>query len=172
VIFIVFEKCHGTGKFITWQPRLGSLPHRNPTVKCSGSSAGAAVKLLYDQWLQPVAWSVISCTLNGLRVRHIQKQDSNKIVKQQCVALAVTWGMEACVQWQLLKNDFRVKYKQSEKMLTEANKWVLRVDGFMDYVRCPEFWITIKHNVPETGSVSVFRWGKGDAYSVGSLRRS
>lgn len=40
VIFIVFEKCHGTGKFITRQPRLGSLPHRNPAVKCSGSSAG------------------------------------------------------------------------------------------------------------------------------------
>jgi hypothetical protein len=31
---------------------------------------------------------------------------------------------------------------------------------------------TIKHSVSETGSVPVFRWGEGDTYSVGSLRKS
>jgi hypothetical protein len=29
-----------------------------------------------------------------------------------------------------------------------------------------------KHNVSETGSVSVFRWGKGENYSVGAVRKS
>lgn len=37
---IVFEKCHGTGEFITRQPWLGSVPHTNPTVIFSGSSVG------------------------------------------------------------------------------------------------------------------------------------
>jgi hypothetical protein len=31
---------------------------------------------------------------------------------------------------------------------------------------------TRKHNVSETGSVSILRRGEGDTYSVGSLRRS
>jgi hypothetical protein len=39
---------------------------------------------------------------------------------------------------------------------------------------CPSSDIleTIKHNVSETGSVSVLRWGGEDTYSVGSLRKS
>jgi len=59
--FIVFENCHGTGKFITQQLWLGSLPHRNPTVNFSGSSVGAVVKLPCDQWLRSEVWTVISC---------------------------------------------------------------------------------------------------------------
>jgi hypothetical protein len=39
---------------------------------------------------------------------------------------------------------------------------------------CPSSGIlnTRKHNVSVSGSFSVLRWGKGDNYSVGSLRRS
>jgi hypothetical protein len=41
VLYLLFsKKCHRTGKFITQQPMLGSLPHRNPTVKFPGRSAG------------------------------------------------------------------------------------------------------------------------------------
>jgi hypothetical protein len=29
-----------------------------------------------------------------------------------------------------------------------------------------------EHNVSETGSVSVLRWGGGDTYSLGSLRKN
>jgi hypothetical protein len=31
---------------------------------------------------------------------------------------------------------------------------------------------TRKHNISETGCVSVHRWGDGDSYYVGSLRKS
>jgi hypothetical protein len=31
---------------------------------------------------------------------------------------------------------------------------------------------TSKHNVSGSGSVSIFRWGEGDTYSVGSLKKS
>jgi hypothetical protein len=38
---------------------------------------------------------------------------------------------------------------------------------------CPSTGIlnTIKHTVPETGSVSVFRWAKGNTSSVGSVQK-
>jgi hypothetical protein len=31
---------------------------------------------------------------------------------------------------------------------------------------------TKEHNVSETGYVSVFMWGEGETYSVGSVRKS
>jgi hypothetical protein len=37
------------------------------------------------------------------------------------------------------------------------------------FVGRPKFW---KHDVSETGSVSVIGWGGRDIYSVGSLRKS
>jgi hypothetical protein len=37
----------------------------------------------------------------------------------------------------------------------------LGITGFMDFVHTPEFQITIEHNVSETGSVSILRWGGG-----------
>jgi hypothetical protein len=36
--------------------------------------------------------------------------------------------------------------------------------GFVDFIQRPEFWISMKHNVSETGSVSVLRWEEGDTY--------
>jgi hypothetical protein len=42
----------------------------------------------------------------------------------------------------------------------------------MDFDQRPEFEITRKHNVSETGSVSVFRRGEGDTYCVGSLKKA
>jgi hypothetical protein len=46
------------------------------------------------------------------------------------------------------------------------NHWVCKL--------CPSSEIvnTRKHNVSETESFSVLRWGEGDTYSVGSLRKS
>jgi hypothetical protein len=45
-----------------------------------------------------------------------------------------------------------------------------RVFWTLSIVRNSKYWQ--KNNVLETGSVSVFRWGKRDIYSVGSLRKS
>jgi hypothetical protein len=49
---------------------------------------------------------------------------------------------------------------------------LLRITRFRDFVYRPEFYITRKQNVSETRSVSASRRGEGDAYSVGSLRKS
>jgi hypothetical protein len=46
-----------------------------------------------------------------------------------------------------------------------------RINGFVGFVHQQGFCITRKHNVSETGSVSIFRWREGDAYSVGSFRK-
>jgi hypothetical protein len=48
----------------------------------------------------------------------------------------------------------------------------LRITEFLEFVHRPEFWIIRKHNVSETGYVSVFTWEEGIIYSVGSLRKS
>jgi hypothetical protein len=48
--------------------------------------------------------------------------------------------------------------------------WKTGITGSVDFVHRPELEITGKHNVSETGSVSVFRRREGDTYSVGSLR--
>jgi hypothetical protein len=40
------------------------------------------------------------------------------------------------------------------------------------FVYRPEFQITRKHNVSETGFIFVFRSVQGDTYTVGSLRKS
>jgi hypothetical protein len=47
------------------------------------------------------------------------------------------------------------------------NTLILRITGFVDFVHSPEFQITRKHNVSETGYVTVFRLGEGDTCSVG-----
>jgi hypothetical protein len=43
---------------------------------------------------------------------------------------------------------------------------------FVDFVHHPEFKITRKHNVPETGSVSVFREGKETPALFGPLEKT
>jgi hypothetical protein len=48
----------------------------------------------------------------------------------------------------------------------------LRITGFVDLFHHPEFYITIKYNISDTGSASIFRWGEEDTYFVGSLRKS
>jgi hypothetical protein len=48
----------------------------------------------------------------------------------------------------------------------------IRISGFMDFVHSSEFYITTKHNVSKTGSVSVFKRGEGDIYFFGLLRKS
>jgi hypothetical protein len=42
----------------------------------------------------------------------------------------------------------------------------------MDFVLISKFYIAGKYDISETGSVSIFRCGEGDAYSIGSLRKS
>jgi hypothetical protein len=48
----------------------------------------------------------------------------------------------------------------------------LRITALLDFRQRPEFQITSKHNVSETGCVSVLWWGEGGTCSVGSLRKS
>jgi hypothetical protein len=48
----------------------------------------------------------------------------------------------------------------------------IRITEFMDFVHRLDFWITVNHNFSKTGSVSIFRCGEEEAYSVGSLRKS
>jgi hypothetical protein len=62
------------------------------------------------------------------------------------------------------------KIKKKSSFLYNWN--MPRITGFLDFVHRPEFFITRKHNVTETGSVSILRRGKIDTYSVGSLRLS
>jgi hypothetical protein len=51
---------------------------------------------------------------------------------------------------------FRVEWSRSVNMRRTQNHWI---SGLCP---SPEFEITMKHDVSETGSVSVFRWGEGD----------
>jgi hypothetical protein len=56
-------------------------------------------------------------------------------------------------------------------------QWMWSVFFFQNYwvsALCPSSGIldNRKHNVPETESVPVLRWGDGDTYFVGSLRKS
>jgi hypothetical protein len=61
-----------------------------------------------------------------------------------------------------------MKYQELKRgtYLTNQNHWGSGL--------CPSSGIlkTRKHDVSETGSVSVLRWREGDTYSVGSLRKS
>jgi hypothetical protein len=49
-------------------------------------------------------------------------------------------------------------------------RWCItfRITGFLGFVHLPGILNTRKHNVSETGSISVLRSGEGDTYSVGS----
>jgi hypothetical protein len=51
---------------------------------------------------------------------------------------------------------------------------VHNIQNYRVYVafHSPEFWIIIKHNVSEKGSVSVFSSAEVDTYSVGSFRNN
>jgi hypothetical protein len=44
---------------------------------------------------------------------------------------------------------------------------ILRIIAFKDFVHPLEFKIIKKHNISETGSISIFRWGEGRTYCVG-----
>jgi hypothetical protein len=52
------------------------------------------------------------------------------------------------------------------------NGMKLRITGSLDLVHRLEFLISGKHNVSETGFVSIFRSVEGATYSFGSLRKS
>jgi hypothetical protein len=47
----------------------------------------------------------------------------------------------------------------------------LKITGFVEFIHHLVFYINIKHNVSETGFVSVFGRGEGATYSVGCLRK-
>jgi hypothetical protein len=58
----------------------------------------------------------------------------------------------------------RAKCRKADSNQESKGFWrwciTLRITGFLDSVHRPVFQITRKHDVSETGSVSVFRWGR------------
>jgi hypothetical protein len=47
----------------------------------------------------------------------------------------------------------------------------IQMSAYVDLVHLQEFYIIREHNVSGTRSASVFRWGEGDTYSVGILKK-
>jgi hypothetical protein len=59
----------------------------------------------------------------------------------------------------------------SVHILRSQNVMKLKItgSGFMNIVHRPKFHVSRKHNVSETGSAAIFRWGETDTYSVWSV---
>jgi hypothetical protein len=67
-------------------------------------------------------------------------------------------------------SNFHHKHPFTQDLKSFRWWWItLRTTWLVDFFQCPEFTRTRKHNISETGYVSIFRWKKGDTYSVGSL---
>jgi hypothetical protein len=72
--------------------------------------------------------------------------------------------------------EFRKSFKSNQAKKTEDDRhkgfwrWytTFQITGFLDFAHCPVFrkWVS------KIGSVSIFRWGEEDTYSVWSLRNS
>jgi hypothetical protein len=91
--------------------------------------------------------------------------------------------LEKLSDWQLLNKDsaqWSYQPIMDNSQIPDTNKirgiltMVFNTQNYWVSELCPTSRIlnTRKNNVSETGSVSVLRWGDGDTYSVGSLRKS
>jgi hypothetical protein len=69
------------------------------------------------------------------------------------------------------------QYRQFCASITACPSWsrnllVVRITEFVGFVHLPEMQITGKRNASETGSVSVFKSGKGAPTVLGPLERA
>jgi hypothetical protein len=73
--------------------------------------------------------------------------------------------------WPLLETSRLSWTRAKEPKGSDGGVYHSELLGFwtLSSVRNSKHW---EHNVSETGSVSVLRWGEGDTYSVGSHRKS
>jgi hypothetical protein len=118
------------------------------------SYTGSTCSFRSDSWI----WKILSAA-GDVRVNRSRTSSWLRRLSCMFLRLLLSWG-------EIFNYSVRWIWRTLTMVYNTQNHWVSGL--------CPSFRIlnARKHNVSETGSVSVFRGGERDIYSVGFLRKS